>query len=94
MAFGNRTGIKADISWISGERTVHKLFAEGGNRFLVQIDRKNEEQFLKEIEGIHHTFLGTTGGGRIVITDNGRESLNKGIEEIMTPWENGLEEYF
>jgi phosphoribosylformylglycinamidine (FGAM) synthase-like enzyme len=94
MAFGNRMGIRADISWISGERTVHKLFAEGGNRFLVQIDRKNEEQFLKEMEGIHHTFLGTTGGDRIIITDNGRESINKGIEEIMTPWENGLEEYF
>ena len=60
----------------------------------MQVDRKNEEQFLKEIEGIHHTFLGTTGGDSIVITDNGRERINREIEEIMAPWENGLEEYF
>ncbi|WP_393970662.1 phosphoribosylformylglycinamidine synthase subunit PurL [Oxyplasma meridianum] len=94
MSFGNRIGVKADISWVSGERTVHKLFAEGGNRFIVQIDRKNEEQFLKEVEGIHHTFLGTTDGDRIIITDDGRERINIEIEKIMVPWEKGLEEYF
>ncbi|MHB1811562.1 MAG: phosphoribosylformylglycinamidine synthase subunit PurL [Thermoplasmataceae archaeon] len=94
MSFGNQVGIRGDISWISGERSMHKLFAEGGNRFVVQIQRKNEEEFLKQIEGIHHTFIGTTEGDRIVIADHGREIINAGILEIMKPWENGLEEYF
>ena len=61
---------------------------------MVQIQRKNEEEFLKQIEGIHHTFIGTTEGDRIVIADHGREIINAGILEIMKPWENGLEEYF
>lgn len=94
MSFGNQIGLKGDISWISGERTVHKLFSEGGNRFLVQINRKNEEEFLKKVEEIHHTFIGTTGEERIIITDNGREYINTAIDDLMLPWEKGLEEYF
>ena len=89
MTFGLNIGATIDISEFSPARPVNKLFAEGGNRILVEVSRERAESF-SSIFGSLCRNIGETGGDRLQINDLGIEIIDLPVDKMKEKWENGL----
>lgn len=93
MSFGFGIGFDVDLSDVSNARTVEKLFAEGGERILVEIEPEKVEQFLKLFEGVAVTEIGTTTDGSVKIVDRNLDVLEGTVGEFRDPWQRGLDNF-
>ncbi|MEM0157022.1 MAG: phosphoribosylformylglycinamidine synthase subunit PurL [Thermoplasmataceae archaeon] len=93
MSFGSGLGFSVDLSDISPARTVEKLFAEGGERILVEVSQENEEKFTQLLDGIQITRIGSTVENSITITDLQMTVLQGVVEEFREAWVHGLDNY-
>lgn len=93
MTFGNGIGVNLDLSGIGSSRSINKLFAEGGNRFLVEVSESKEEEFRSIVSGISAKKIGNTGGTRIAIRDNEITLCELEIEQARKAWAGTLSVY-
>ena len=89
MAFGLNIGARIDISEFSPARPINKLFAEGGNRILVEVSKDREEAF-SSIFGSLSRKIGETGGSSLKISDLGIDIIDLPVDIMKEKWENGL----
>lgn len=93
MSFGFNVGFDVDLSGVSNARTIEKLFAEGGERIIVEVANQNREEFLKAFEGATVTEIGKTVDSKVSIRDRNLEILEGNVEEFKDPWSRGLDNY-
>ena len=93
MSFGFGIGFNVDLTDVSNARTVEKLFAEGGERILVEVEPGKVEQFLKLFEGVAVTEIGTTTEGSVKIVDRNLDILEGTVGEFRDPWQRGLDNF-
>lgn len=93
MSFGFNFGFDVDLSEISNARTIEKIFAEGGERMVVEISPKKKDDFLKAFEGVTVTEIGRTTSGEVSIVDRNLEILKGSVTEFKDPWMKGLDRY-
>lgn len=89
MTFGLDIGARIDISEFSAARPINKLFAEGGNRILVEVSRDRAESF-SSIFGSLCRKIGETGGNHLKISDIGVDIIDLPVDKMKEKWENGL----
>ena len=89
MTFGLNIGARIDISEFSAARPINKLFAEGGNRILVEVSRDRAESF-SSIFGSLCRKIGETGGNHLKISDLGVDIIDLPVDKMKEKWENGL----
>lgn len=93
MSFGFNVGFDADLSNLSDARTMEKIFAEGGERIVVEVPPEKKEEFLKNFEGVAVTEIGKTVPDRVHIVDRNLEVLDGTVDEFKGPWTGGLDRY-
>ncbi len=90
MSFGSGIGMKVDISHISPSRILNKIYSESGNRIIIEVPEGGEERIEKIGESIFLRKLGTTGGDRICVMDDGINIIDERVDDLRDIWENGL----
>lgn len=93
MSFGNGIGAEITLDRIENDRPSAKLFSELGNRFLVEVEKDSEEEFLKKFSGVRTLRLGTTGGTRIIIGNLGIKLIDESVAELSGIWNSSLKNY-
>lgn len=91
MSFGGSIGFDVDVTSISGARTLEKLFAEGGERIVVEVPETREAEFSEHFSGIAITKIGRTVESFIHVVDYGMEVIHGTVEEFREPWIHGLD---
>jgi len=91
MSFGSGIGFDIDISWISGARSIEKLFAEGGERIIVEVRSTDKSKFEEIMKGVSIKLIGHTVSGRISVTDGEIVILEGNIDEFRDGWVTGLD---
>ncbi|MGP6207145.1 phosphoribosylformylglycinamidine synthase subunit PurL [Cuniculiplasma sp. SKW3] len=94
MTFGSGIGFTVDISAISPNRLLNKLYSESGNRIIIEVPNSKEQEVEKVGEGIILKKLGKTGGNRIEIVNDSVTVINEEIEKLRKIWESGLDKIF
>lgn len=93
MSFGFSIGFDVDTSDVSDARISAKLFAEGGNRFVLEIKKGKENEFKENFKDVDTIYLGKTGGSRIRVVDNNLGIVNSEVSDLRRSWEGGLDLY-
>ncbi len=93
MSFGFNIGFDVDLSDVSNARTMEKIFAEGGERIVVEVAPEKKEEFLSTFEGVSVTEIGKTTQDVILIRDRNMDVLKGNVEEFKIPWAHGLDRY-
>jgi phosphoribosylformylglycinamidine synthase len=91
MSFGSNIGFKADLSQLSPDRLLNKLFSESGNRFIVEVEKSDENRFEEAFKGVLFKKLGITGGSELTIVNDAQVIFNSDIESLRNKWEIALE---
>ena len=89
MAFGRSIGVSVDISETNGGRPLNKLFAEGGNRILIEVATE-KEKMLNSLVTTTIKKLGTTIGDRIMIENVNMNLIDIKVEDAKKSWSEGL----
>lgn len=89
MAFGRSIGVSVDISETNGGRPLNKLFAEGGNRILIEV-APEKEKMLNSLVTTTIKKLGTTKGDRIMIENVNMNLVDIKVEDAKKAWAEGL----
>jgi phosphoribosylformylglycinamidine synthase II len=89
MSFGRSIGVSVDISEAARGRPINKLFAEGGNRILIEVP-VDKEKMLESLVSVTIRKVGTTGGDRIVVENMDVNLISIKVEEAKKAWANGL----
>ena len=89
MAFGRSIGVSVDISETNGGRPLNKLFAEGGNRILIEV-APEKEKMLNSLVTTTIKKLGTTIGDRIMIENVNMNLIDIKVEDAKKSWSEGL----
>ena len=74
-------------------RTDALLFGESQSRIILSCKEKSLNR-IKKIAKKHKTSLqviGSTGGKRLMISDNGNKLIDVSLEELQDTWANALE---
>ncbi len=92
MCFGYELGATVDFSFISNSRSYNKLFAEGGNRIVVEILPENVEKVKSILGDVRMEVMGSVSSTRnIKVSDCGRVLIDEDIAEFKNAWETGLD---
>jgi len=92
MSMGTGIGIDADISSIEFMRSDFKLFSESNTRWVVEIDRDYENEFLNLMNGIKIHKIGyLNDNGILRIRDGRRNIIKKDVEYIRDLWGGSIE---
>jgi phosphoribosylformylglycinamidine synthase len=89
MCLGGNLGADLDLSGIGDLRFDHKLFSESNTRWLVEVERGNEEKVLSKFDGISVNKIGEVSGDSITFKDNGREA-KLSLSDVREAWTNTL----
>ncbi|MCL4451233.1 MAG: phosphoribosylformylglycinamidine synthase subunit PurL [Candidatus Thermoplasmatota archaeon] len=89
MAFGRSIGASVDISETNGGRPINKLFAESGNRVLIEV-APEKEKLLSSLVTATIKKIGTTLGDRIVIENVNMNLIDVKVEDAKRAWSEGL----
>ncbi len=89
MTFGHSIGAKIDLSEAGYGRPLNRLFSEGGNRIIVEIEPGKEKEF-SQLMGQSVTKIGVTGGDSIEIEDSGIKLIDVKVEDARSSWNSGL----
>ena len=93
MSFGSDIGFAADLSGVSGARTLEKMFAEGGERIIAEISPQMKDAFLDIFKNIRVTEIGKTLKEHVTVTDNEMQVIDGTVNEFRESWVNGLNNY-
>lgn len=93
MTFGRSIGASLDLSSIEGSRSMNKLFAEGGNRIVVEVSESDEKEFRSLFSDFILKKIGTTGGSRFMIRDNEITLCDLSVSEAYQAWSGTLSTY-
>ena len=93
MTFGYGIGVTTDVSEMTYAKISAKLFAEGGNRMVVEVPAENEQKFLETLKDVDTLKIGITGGDSLIVNDSGREIINIPVEQLREKWESGLDNH-
>ncbi len=94
LAFGGGIGCRVDLQSLTGLRSDSKLFSESNSRFIVEVPPHQEANFRTLFRDCPVYLLGTTGGERIQINDNGVSLIDVMITTARAVWEQGLSKHF
>ena len=89
MTFGRSIGVSVDISETGGGRAINKLFAEGGNRILVEVPH-DKERIIENLVTATIRKLGTTGGNQILVENMDVDLIDIRVGDAKKAWSNGL----
>lgn len=90
MCIGGDVGVEIDIESIADLRCEFKLFSESNTRWVVEVEKRYEENFLETLEGLKVFKIGAVKGRNLIIDDGERELVNLSINEVKEAWDNGL----
>jgi phosphoribosylformylglycinamidine synthase len=93
MTIGGDIGAEIDISNINKNlRTDFKLFSESNTRWILEIKKKCEKDFEKELTKQKTPFkkIGLTKGKKLVIKDINKEVINIDISILRNLWKNAI----
>ena len=94
LTFGGGIGCRVDLQLLNGLRADSKLFSESNSRFIVEVPSHQEANFRALFRDCPVYQLGTTGGERIQINDNGVPLIDIIIADARAVWEQGLSKHF
>ena len=102
MCIAGNIGASVDISKVIAEnsdamRDDFILFSESLSRFIVEVDKENEKEFLALAEkcGASVSKIGETAQNKKIIFKNKEKSLiSLEVESCREAFENGIKEYF
>ena len=90
MAFAGDVGLKIDLSKIpsDADKDCKTLFSESNSRFLVEVEKKNEELFEK-VTGA--TKIGETcPGKKLIFFKDGRDIINSDLKTLKKSWKSAI----
>ena len=93
MAIGGERGCEVDLSCLGENlRSDEKLFSESNTRWIVEVDKHQQDNFLKIMNRHHVPFfaLGKIIGKNLVIHDQNETSLILPVSRIHDVWKNVL----
>jgi phosphoribosylformylglycinamidine synthase len=75
-------------------RSDIKLFSESNTRWIVEVNKKREEEFVEGLKDrrLGCTYLGKAGGDRIQISDK-KNLIDIPLDKIRDIWGRGLEKF-
>jgi len=93
MAFAGELGLRIDLRKVptSGLRRNDKiLFSESNSRFLVEVDKKKEEEFERMMEGNVFAKIGevTSDKKLVVIGLKGKPVIQEDVLELKKVWKS------
>jgi phosphoribosylformylglycinamidine (FGAM) synthase-like enzyme len=89
MCLGGNLGADLDLSGINDLRFDYKLFSESNTRWLVEVERGNEERVPSKFDDIAVNKIGKVSGDSIAFKDNGRE-VKLSLSDVREAWTNTL----
>jgi len=89
MSFGGDLGVDLDLSKMNGLRTDFKLFSESNGRWLVEIEKKDEERFENIVS--HCKKIGSVTKEREIRIRDGKMELNLSLDELREKWNSAVE---
>jgi phosphoribosylformylglycinamidine (FGAM) synthase-like enzyme len=88
MCMGGDVGVNADIAPLGRLPPGAKLFSESSSRWLVEVDRRRENEWLQRMRA-PCARIGTVGGKMLVIED--RDVLvDAEVRELRRAWSEPL----
>lgn len=94
MAFGGDTGVELDLDRtpVSGKmRPDHVLFSESNSRFLVEVQKKDKDDFETLMSGSVFARIGsTTKEKELKINSKGRAVISSDLASLKQAWKGGL----
>ena len=69
MCIGGDLGANVDLKGLKDLPSTVKLFSESHSRWLVEVDKRKEDEWLQKMKA-PCTRIGTVGGKVLVIEDN------------------------
>jgi len=93
MAIGGDIGAILDISNIGKNlRRDFKLFSESNTRWIVEVKKDKQKEFEKLLSQKNTNFvkIGETKEKKLIIKDNGSESINIDISILRDCWKNAI----
>ncbi len=88
MCFGGKIGADIDIGKIGRMRADIKIFSESPSRWIVEVDRKREEEFRSIVKGA--VRIGRVGGKHIGISDFERLLFDVSMERAYSVWKEAI----
>jgi phosphoribosylformylglycinamidine synthase len=89
MCIGGNLGVEVDISKIGKLRSDVKLFSESDSRWIVEVKKGMEDDFLKRLKGTELHRIGEVGGSNVVITDQA-SLISLPLEETKKAWSDTI----
>ncbi|KYK21404.1 phosphoribosylformylglycinamidine synthase [Thermoplasmatales archaeon SG8-52-2] len=93
MTIGGDIGVEIDVSNINKKlRTDFKLFSESNTRWIMEIKKKCENDFERELKKQNTPFIkiGVTKGKKLIIKDKNKEVINIDISILRNLWKNAI----
>ncbi len=91
MAFAGNTGMRINAESIPGEtdKSYKLLFSESNSRFVVEVAKRNEEEFEKTVAAA--AKIGeTTKEKRLIISGSGGDLIDADINELKSAWKGTI----
>jgi len=89
MCLGGHIGANLSTEAMDPARWDVQLFSETNGRWLVEVAKGREDEFMHRMEGIPLTPLGRVGGRSLRIR-NGRKSASLGVAAMRKAWNEAL----
>ncbi|MHC1567336.1 MAG: phosphoribosylformylglycinamidine synthase subunit PurL [Candidatus Syntropharchaeia archaeon] len=88
MVIGSDLGAEIDLKGIGNIRSDYKLFSESNTRWIVEIDKKHEDEFKEEFTSRNIDFyrIGVVEGKDLVIRDGERLLIDVPVRDLRNSW--------
>jgi phosphoribosylformylglycinamidine synthase len=92
MCIGGGIGCELDMASPENIRADFRLFSEAPTRWLVEVARKKEKQFLSSLKTMRLSVvrLGTVGRERLSIRDGSRKLIDLPVSKVHKAWSRPL----
>jgi phosphoribosylformylglycinamidine (FGAM) synthase-like enzyme len=83
MAIGGQTGCTIDLSRVPKQDALtdaNVAFSESNSRYILEVTPENLSSVEKDLEGLEHAVIGTTGGAEVtILSGNGRDFVRASV---------------
>ncbi len=87
MSMGGNIGADVNLSTLGLMRTDFKLFSESNTRWVVEVDKEKEEEFIKIFKNMKVYRIGkTNSSGNLIINDRRRRIIKSDVDEMRRYW--------
>jgi len=91
LTFGLEIGATVDLSPMAWGKSNVKLFSEGGNRIVVEIERDSIKRVKEIFKDVDFRTIGTTGGSSISVTDRSLLLMDIDVKKMKNVWLSGMD---